>query len=197
MGMAHRGRLNVLAHMLRKPYEMILSEFEGVFLPTGVQGDGDVKYHLGYSRDHRTQGRPQHPPFARSNPSHLEAIDPVVEGIVRAKQGYLGDRERRRVVPVLMHGDAAFTGQGHRSTRRWRFPSFPRSPPAARFTSSSTTRSASPRLPRGVSLHSLSIGSRDGDRGAGLPRQRRRSGGGSAGGAARDRVSPAAFGSTW
>jgi 2-oxoglutarate dehydrogenase E1 component len=112
MGMPHRGRLNVLAHILHKPYEMILSEFEGVFLPAGIQGDGDVKYHLGYSRDHRTRdGRSIHLSLS-SNPSHLEAIDPVVEGIVRAKQGYLGDRERRRVVPVLMHGDASFTGQG-------------------------------------------------------------------------------------
>jgi 2-oxoglutarate dehydrogenase E1 component len=112
MGMPHRGRLNVLAHILRKPYEMILSEFEGVFLPAGIQGDGDVKYHLGYSRDHRTRGgKPIHISLS-SNPSHLEAIDPVVEGIVRAKQGYLGDEERRGVVPVLMHGDASFTGQG-------------------------------------------------------------------------------------
>ncbi len=112
MGMPHRGRLNVLAHILGKPYEMILSEFEGVFLPAGVQGDGDVKYHLGYSRDQRTkEGRSIHLSLS-SNPSHLEAIDPVVEGIVRAKQGYLGDRERRRVIPVLMHGDASFTGQG-------------------------------------------------------------------------------------
>ncbi len=112
MGMPHRGRLNVLAHILWKPYEMILAEFEGVFLPAGIQGDGDVKYHLGYSRDHVSRaGRKIHLSLC-SNPSHLEAIDPVVEGIVRAKQGYLGDRERRRVVPVLMHGDAAFTGQG-------------------------------------------------------------------------------------
>jgi len=112
MGMAHRGRLNVLAHTLRKPYEMILSEFEGVFLPAGVLGDGDVKYHLGYSRDHRTRaGKPIHLSLS-PNPSHLEVIDPVVEGIVRAKQGYLEDAERRRVVPVLMHGDASFTGQG-------------------------------------------------------------------------------------
>ena len=112
MGMPHRGRLNVLAHILGKPYEMILSEFEGVFLPAGIQGDGDVKYHLGYSRDQRTEeGRSIHLSLS-SNPSHLEAIDPVVEGIVRAKQGYLGDRERRRVIPVLMHGDASFTGQG-------------------------------------------------------------------------------------
>ncbi|MGH7898291.1 MAG: 2-oxoglutarate dehydrogenase E1 subunit family protein, partial [Candidatus Binatia bacterium] len=110
MGMAHRGRLNVLAHILRKPYEMIIAEFEGVFLPAGIQGDGDVKYHLGYSRDHHTRaGKPIHLSLS-PNPSHLEAIDPVVEGIVRAKQSYLEDAERRRVVPVLLHGDASFTG---------------------------------------------------------------------------------------
>jgi 2-oxoglutarate dehydrogenase E1 component len=112
MGMSHRGRLNVLAHILRKPYEMILSEFEGVFLPAGIQGDGDVKYHLGYSHDHRTASERTVHISLSSNPSHLEAVDPVVEGIVRAKQAYLGDHDRRRVVPVLVHGDAAFTGQG-------------------------------------------------------------------------------------
>ena len=112
MGMAHRGRLNVLAHILRKPYEMILAEFEGTQLPAHIQGDGDVKYHLGYARDHVTRGgRRVHVSLA-SNPSHLEAVDPVVEGIVHAKQHYLGDTERTRVVPVLIHGDAAFTGQG-------------------------------------------------------------------------------------
>ncbi|HSD11517.1 MAG TPA: thiamine pyrophosphate-dependent enzyme, partial [Candidatus Binatia bacterium] len=112
VGMPHRGRLNVLAHILRKPYEMIFSEFEGVFLPAGIQGDGDVKYHLGYSRDHQSAGGQTIHLSLSSNPSHLEAIDPVVEGIVRAKQAYLGDHDRRRVVPVLMHGDASFTGQG-------------------------------------------------------------------------------------
>ncbi|MFI5398735.1 MAG: 2-oxoglutarate dehydrogenase E1 component [Candidatus Binatia bacterium] len=112
MGMAHRGRLNVLANILHKPYEMVFAEFEGTFLPPNVQGDGDVKYHLGYAYDHTTRsGRTLHLSLC-SNPSHLEAIDPVVEGIVRAKQYYLQDRERSRVVPVLIHGDAAFTGQG-------------------------------------------------------------------------------------
>jgi 2-oxoglutarate dehydrogenase E1 component len=112
MGMAHRGRLNVLAHILRKPYEMILSEFEGTLLPTWIQGDGDVKYHLGYARDHTTRnGRKVHVSLC-SNPSHLEVVDPIVEGIVRAKQHYLDDTARTRVVPVLIHGDAAFTGQG-------------------------------------------------------------------------------------
>src|SRR5207249_3768225 len=76
------------------------------------QGDGDVKYHLGYARDYTTRsGRKVHVSLG-SNPSHLEAVDPVVEGIVRAKQHYLGDTGRSGVVPVLIHGDAAFTGQG-------------------------------------------------------------------------------------
>ncbi len=112
MGMSHRGRLNVLANILRKPYEMIFAEFEGTFLRSDIQGDGDVKYHLGYARDHTTRsGRKVHVSLC-SNPSHLEAVDPVVEGIVRAKQHYHQDTARTRVVPVLIHGDAAFTGQG-------------------------------------------------------------------------------------
>jgi len=112
MGMPHRGRLNVLAHTLRKPYELILSEFEGSFLPWDIHGDGDVKYHFGYSHDHMARnGRTIHLSMS-ANPSHLEAINPVVEGIVRAKQAYLADARRKRVLPVLMHGDAAFMGQG-------------------------------------------------------------------------------------
>ncbi|TMA39128.1 MAG: 2-oxoglutarate dehydrogenase E1 component, partial [Deltaproteobacteria bacterium] len=111
-GMPHRGRLNVLANVIRKPYEMILSEFEGALLAREATGDGDVKYHLGYSRDHTTRaGRKVHLSLS-PNPSHLEAIDPVIEGMVRAKQDRYGDRERSRVVPVLLHGDAAFNGQG-------------------------------------------------------------------------------------
>ncbi len=112
LGMPHRGRLNVLANVLRKPYEMILAEFEGSLLAKEATGDGDVKYHLGYSRDHTTRAGGKVHLSLSANPSHLEAIDPVNEGIVRAKQDHLGDTERGRVVPVLMHGDAAFTGQG-------------------------------------------------------------------------------------
>jgi len=112
VGMSHRGRLTVLATVLRKPYEMILSEFEGSLLAREAQGDGDVKYHLGYSRDHTTRaGRTLHLSLS-PNPSHLEWVDPVIEGMVRAKQNHLRDTERGRVVPVLLHGDAAFTGQG-------------------------------------------------------------------------------------
>src|SRR6266481_6708688 len=106
------GRINVLANVLRKPYEMIIAEFEGSLLAKEATGDGDVKYHLGYSRDHTTRaGRKVHLSLA-ANPSHLEAIDPIIEGMVRAKQQHLHDAEYARVVPVLMHGDASFTGQG-------------------------------------------------------------------------------------
>jgi len=112
LGMPHRGRLNVLANIMRKPYEFTLAEFEGMSLPQDVQGAGDVKYHKGYSSDRQTRaGRQVHLSLS-PNPSHLEAINPVVEGMVWAKQDYKGDREKRRVVPVLMHGDAAFAGQG-------------------------------------------------------------------------------------
>ena len=119
IGMPHRGRLNVLANVLRKPYEMVLAEFEGSFLARESMGDGDVKYHLGYSRDQMTRsGRRVHLSLS-PNPSHHEAVDPVIEGMVRAKQNRYGDRHRERVVPVLMHGDAAFTGQGVVAETLW------------------------------------------------------------------------------
>ena len=119
LGMPHRGRLNVLVNVLRKPYEMVLAEFEGSLLAREATGDGDVKYHLGYSRDHTTRsGRRVHLSLS-SNPSHLEAVNPVIEGMVRAKQSHLGDAERGRVVPVAMHGDAAFTGQGVVAETLW------------------------------------------------------------------------------
>jgi 2-oxoglutarate dehydrogenase E1 component len=110
-GMAHRGRLNTLAHVLGKPYEMILGEFEG-HLPDSDEGDGDVKYHLGYSHDRVTKSGKRIHLALSFNPSHLELVNPVVEGIVRGKQYHLSDLQRSRVVPVLIHGDAAFTGQG-------------------------------------------------------------------------------------
>ena len=112
IGMAHRGRLNVLAHMLHKPYEHILSEFEGAADDGRGDTEGDVKYHMGYSYDHVTEaGRKVHLSLSY-NPSHLELVDPVIEGIVYAKQAYLRDDEGTRVVPVLVHGEAAFAGQG-------------------------------------------------------------------------------------
>src|SRR5207247_41331 len=99
LGMPHRGRLNVLAHVLEKPYEMIFAEFEGAPLPDDVLGEGDVKYHLGYSRDRRTRAGGQVHLSLTSNPSHLESVNPVVEGIVRAKQAYRDDRDRRSGAP--------------------------------------------------------------------------------------------------
>jgi 2-oxoglutarate dehydrogenase E1 component len=112
LGMAHRGRLNVLANILRKPYEEVFAQFEDKYLPESVDGDGDVKYHLGFSSD-RVNWRGQKVHLSLSpNPSHLEAVDPVVEGRTRAKQTNFGDSERRRGIPVLVHGDAAFAGQG-------------------------------------------------------------------------------------
>src|SRR5262249_10333082 len=112
LGMAHRGRLNVLANILRKPYEEIFAQFEENFLPDSTDGDRDVKYHLGFSSDRATsRGRIVHVSLA-PNPSHLEAVDPVVEGRTRAKQTVFGDIERKRGLPLLVHGDAAFAGQG-------------------------------------------------------------------------------------
>jgi 2-oxoglutarate dehydrogenase E1 component len=112
MGMAHRGRLNVLANIIGKPYQEIFSEFEENFLPESIDGDGDVKYHLGFSADRVfAKGKSIHLSLT-PNPSHLEAVDPVVEGRTRAKQYLFGDHERRLGIPLLIHGDAAFAGQG-------------------------------------------------------------------------------------
>ena len=112
IGMAHRGRLNVLANILGKSYEKIFHEFEGDVDPNTTQGSGDVKYHLGADGLHQTpDGRSLKLTLA-SNPSHLEAVDPIVEGMVRAKQRLVGDTSRSQVIPLLLHGDAAFAGQG-------------------------------------------------------------------------------------
>lgn len=111
IGMAHRGRLTVLATVIGKALSQIFSEFDGNVDPETTQGSGDVKYHLGASGVRPTKTREVVVSVA-PNPSHLEAVDPVVEGIVRPKQERLGDTERARVIPVLIHGDAAFAGQG-------------------------------------------------------------------------------------
>ncbi|MBK20104.1 MAG: 2-oxoglutarate dehydrogenase E1 component [Rhodospirillaceae bacterium] len=112
IGMPHRGRLSVLANVLKKPYVAILSEFQGQSSnPEEVQGSGDVKYHLGTSADVVFDDKNVHLSLS-PNPSHLEAVDPVIVGRVRAKQLQLKDQERRRVMGILMHGDAAFAGQG-------------------------------------------------------------------------------------
>jgi 2-oxoglutarate dehydrogenase E1 component len=111
IGMAHRGRLNLLANSVGKDVKQIFSEFEGEIDPSSTQGSGDVKYHLGATGVRRAGGR-DIVVSVSPNPSHLEAVDPVVEGIVRPKQDRLGDTARARVIPVLIHGDAAFAGQG-------------------------------------------------------------------------------------
>ncbi len=112
IGMAHRGRLNTLAHVLNKPYEQIMAEFLGTIQRDEDEGDGDVKYHLGYSQD-RTTGSGKNIHLALSfNPSHLELVNPVVEGIVRAKQYHRRDDLRTKVAPILIHGDASICGQG-------------------------------------------------------------------------------------
>jgi 2-oxoglutarate dehydrogenase E1 component len=110
MGMSHRGRLNVLAHILRKPYEALFAEFSESLSP-GFMGDGDVKYHKGHSCDIDLDGHQLHVTIA-ANPSHLEAVNAVVEGKCRARQDSYGADGFRRVLPVLIHGDAAFAGQG-------------------------------------------------------------------------------------
>jgi 2-oxoglutarate dehydrogenase E1 component len=112
LGMAHRGRLNVLANTLDKSYSQIFREFEGDLDPTSAQGSGDVKYHLGASGKHAAPSGNTITVTLASNPSHLEAVDPVVEGMARAKQDRAGDHEGDVVLPVLVHGDAAFAGQG-------------------------------------------------------------------------------------
>ncbi len=112
IGMAHRGRLTVLANVVGKPLAQIFSEFEGNVDPSSTQGSGDVKYHLGASGVRRSASGKEIVVSVAPNPSHLEAVDPVVEGIVRPKQDRLGDTERERVIPLLIHGDAAFAGQG-------------------------------------------------------------------------------------
>lgn len=111
-GMPHRGRLSMLANVMKKPFRAIFNEFQGGSAhPEDVEGSGDVKYHLGTSSDREFDGNSVHLSLT-PNPSHLEAVDPVVLGKVRAKQTQLGDTERAKVMGVLLHGDAAFAGQG-------------------------------------------------------------------------------------
>ncbi|MGZ0189071.1 MAG: 2-oxoglutarate dehydrogenase E1 component, partial [Alphaproteobacteria bacterium] len=112
MGMAHRGRLNILANVFDKPFVNIFSEFQGTPAnPEDVQGSGDVKYHLGTSSDREFDGKTVHLSLT-PNPSHLEVVNPVVLGRVRAKQRQRGDKPREKVMGILLHGDAAFIGQG-------------------------------------------------------------------------------------
>ena len=111
IGMSHRGRLNVLANVLQKSYKRIFNEFAGEISSSKKDGAGDVKYHLGASSNREFDGNSVHVSLT-DNPSHLEAVNPVVLGQTRAKQYFHQDKERKKVIPILIHGDAAFAGQG-------------------------------------------------------------------------------------
>ncbi|TVP77148.1 MAG: 2-oxoglutarate dehydrogenase E1 component [Puniceicoccaceae bacterium] len=112
MGMAHRGRLNVLANFLGKSFDYIFREFSENYVPDAIFGDGDVKYHLGFETKRVTSDGRQVEIRLAANPSHLEAVNPVVEGKARARQRIREDLDRKHVLPVLIHGDAAIAGQG-------------------------------------------------------------------------------------
>ncbi|BDD06378.1 2-oxoglutarate dehydrogenase E1 component [Aureibacter tunicatorum] len=112
IGMAHRGRLNVLANTMGKTYEQIFNEFEGQCPPDSTMGGGDVKYHLGFKSKITTPAGKNVSLNLAPNPSHLEAVDPVVIGSTRAKLDYLYNKDKSKIVPILIHGDAALAGQG-------------------------------------------------------------------------------------
>ena len=113
MGMAHRGRLNILCSVMRKPFELVFEQFSENYIPDAVAGDGDVKYHLGYESTLSTTSGKKVEMRLATNPSHLEIVNPVVEGKVRARQRLRDDKvERRKVLALLAHGDAAVAGQG-------------------------------------------------------------------------------------
>jgi hypothetical protein len=159
MGMAHRGRLNVLANIVGKSYGEIFEEFEGNLDPESVQGSGDVKYHKGASGTFVGRAGGSHPGHLASNPSHLEAVDPVVEGMARAKQDALGRAHRRHPASRTGRGPgsrccpSSSTATPPSPVRAWwprpsTCPAWPATAPAARCTWSSTTSSASPPPPR-------------------------------------------------
>ena len=111
LGMAHRGRLNVLANFMGKPYADIFESFEGSeFTPFDI--DGDVKYHLGFAHEHKISKDKSINLYLAPNPSHLEAVNPVIQGFVKARQNIEADEEQKQIIPVLLHGDGAFVGQG-------------------------------------------------------------------------------------
>jgi hypothetical protein len=179
--MAHRGRLNVLARTSwASRWTKIFAEFEGID-PSRRRVRGDVKYHLGYSPTTPTAAGKQVHLSLAFNPSHLEAVDPVVEGRVRAKQDRLGGGDRpQQVMPVVLHGDAAFAGQGLVAETLNYVAASPATAPAAPFTWSSTTRSASPPRPTTRRSTPYCTDVAQMLAGADLPRQRRRPRGGRA-----------------
>ena len=191
IGMAHRGRLNVLTQVMHKPHRSVFHEFKGgSSVPAEQEGSGDVKYHLGFSSDREFDANAVHLSLC-ANPSHLEIVDPVVLGRVRAKQDQFDDVvERSTVLPLLIHGDAAFAGAGGR--RRVLRPVRPQGAQHRRVhplhhQQSDRLHHLPPLLP----LLALSVRHGEDDRGADLPRQRRRSRGGDLRGQDRGGVPPA------
>ena len=142
IGMAHRGRLSVLANIIGKSYSRIFGEFEGLS-PETIQGSGDVKYHLGAKGTHTDPKGRELSVQVVANPSHLEAVDPVLEGQVRAKQELRGPNGHHEVLPILIHGDAAFAGQGV-VVETLNLSQLPGYRTGGRCTSWSTTRWGSP-----------------------------------------------------
>lgn len=113
LGMAHRGRLNILVNIMNKPYRKVFADFEGNIDPATIQGSGDVKYHLGSKGSYKTKSDKEIKLELLPNPSHLEAVNPVVEGAARASQDHHDSEDaKKKIIPLLMHGDAAFAGQG-------------------------------------------------------------------------------------
>ncbi len=176
-GMAHRGRLNVLTQVMGKAHRALFHEFKGgSWAPDDVEGSGDVKYHLGASSDREFDGNRVHVSLT-ANPSHLEIVDPVVLGKARAKQDQMHDTDRVAVLPLLIHGDAAFAGQGVGG--RVPRPLRPQGPPHGRFAP--RHHQQPDRLHHQsalLALLALSVGCGEDDRGADLPREWRRSGSG-------------------
>lgn len=127
LGMAHRGRLNVLCNILHKSFAEIFSEFEAGYIPDSFEGSGDVKYHRGFEAEFQTAQQKKIKISLTPNPSHLEAVDPVVEGQVRARQVSMGDTGAKdRVVPIIIHGDASIAGQGvvYETLQLYRLPGY-------------------------------------------------------------------------
>ena len=187
--MAHRGRLNVLTQVMGKPHRVLFHEFKGgSATPDEVEGSGDVKYHLGASSDREFDGNKVHLSLT-PNPSHLEIVDPVVLGKVRAKQDQHGatPEDRTMVLPLLIHGDAAFAGPGRGGGmfRAVRAEGLPHRRLAA-FHRQQPDRLH--HLSALFALLALSVRRGEDDRGADLPRERRRSGSGGVRGQGRDRV---------
>jgi len=186
IGMPHRGRLNVLANIVGKPYSQIFSEFEGNLNPSQAHGSGDVKYHLGATGIYLQMfGDNDIQVSLTANPSHLEAVDPVLEGLVRAKQDLL-DKDGEQafsVVPMMLHGDAAFAGQGvvAETLNLANLPGYRVGGTLHIIVNNQIGFTTAPEFSRSSEYWHRR---RQDDRGADLPRQRRRPGGVRVGGAA-------------